>query len=156
MNNKELMILCIASIIALIILYRQFKQKSNFTTQINKVKKHVRFNPLPVFEHVMGKGEKFYETIPSTTPKTMKVILCYADWCGQCAKVKPIFKELRDENRYPNVKFIMTEENDDGPNSKYHKGLRYYPVILTDINGKIEEYTGKRSKIDIIKYIISL
>lgn len=106
--------------------------------------------------------------------KTVKVkeinyelIFYWANWCGICQKIKPLWKEARKEieSRYNNIK--IKEVNCDNPSiDKCHiitdnvkRMLDGVPTILLRYNGKDIEYKkdsnlkGDRSKDDILKFL---
>lgn len=156
MHNKDLIILAIFSIVSLLLLYRRFNKGKNSTTifpiKKDNIEQYVRHNPVPIFDSVMNINEKYYETIPMKQKKTINVVLCYADWCGNCHKVLPIFNLLKDINSLPNVKYLTVEENDKGY-SKYQNLIKYYPTVLVDVDNDITQYTGSLSKSAIINYV---
>lgn len=156
MHNKDLIILSIFSIVSLLLLYRKFNKGKNivniFLKNRNDTEPYSRLNPVPIFDPVMNNDEKYYETIPMKQNKNVKVILCYANWCGNCHKVLPVFKLLQDINSLSNVKYIMVEENDEGY-EEYKNIIKYYPTILIDIDNNITQYNGSLSKTAIINYV---
>lgn len=154
MKDKVLVAIGICSIIAILLLYRKTEKEKQKT--INKSETFKRTNPVPIFNSTMDFDEKYYESIPEVQRKDIKVILCYANWCGNCHQLLPKFQQIKDSNPLQNVKYIMVEENDKSSNIKYHNMITHYPSILIDIEGKVTQYTGPTTKTAIIKYVNSL
>ena len=154
-NNNDLIILCIFSIVILILLFKKNKTKKE--TRVHKVpiKKKVRINPIPVAEYVMNPAEKFYEMkdIKEDTKKDILVLLCYANWCDQCAEYKKIFEELKQQQPFNSVYFDMVEEDERGKYVKYVKKVFGYPTVIIDNQGKQTQYTGARDKMSLLKHI---
>ena len=79
--------------------------------------------------------------------------LYYADWCGHCQKVKPIFKQWAADKGSIQVNgqtVFVGMVNADAPDSKDKmagKNVRGYPTFLLETaDGKVTEYTGERSE----------
>ena len=143
------MFVTIFAIVSLILLYKKHEPK----TLVKRSEPFKRTNPVPLFNPTMNFNAKYYESIPDTQTKNIKIILCYANWCPHCHKLLPVFQQLKDTNPNPNIKYIMVEEKD---NSKYHKMIKYYPTILIDDEKNIQYYSGPTTKTALIKYVNSL
>jgi len=89
--------------------------------------------------------------------KGNKLVLFYADWCGHCKKIKPIWKEAEDEvNDDEDTKMIKVN---CGDKKKEHQEIaeKYnidgYPTIILFKDGKPTQYKGPRTKEGFIKAI---
>jgi thiol-disulfide isomerase/thioredoxin len=157
MNNDDLVVLGIISILTLILLFKKHKKKqSNLKVAgfTNKIKKKVRINPVPIFSPMMGNRDKFYENIIDKKTEKALVILCYANWCEQCKTLKPIFKELINNQPYKNVNFAMVEEQEKNQYSHYFKNIEGYPTIyFVNRNNEKIEYNGARDKKSILDFV---
>lgn len=76
-----------------------------------------------------------------------KLVLFYADWCGHCKKIKPIWDETATEVNTDEVKMIKVNcgegsEKDQEVMKKY--SIDGYPTIIKFINGKPSMYNGDR------------
>lgn len=97
-----------------------------------------------------------FESELSNVSKDEKVlVMFYADWCGHCKKLKPVWDEAaaeleKDENK--GVGKMMKVNCGNPGEDKTHKaimdkyGVQGYPTIKLFENGKDSEYTGGRSK----------
>ena len=76
-----------------------------------------------------------------------KLVLFYADWCGHCKKIKPIWEETSKKVNTDEVKMIKVNcgegtEKDQEIMKKY--SIDGYPTIIKFINGKPQLYQGNR------------
>ena len=76
-----------------------------------------------------------------------KLVLFYADWCGHCKKIKPVWDETATEVNADEVKMIKVNcgegtEKDQEVMKKY--SIDGYPTIIKFINGKPSMYNGDR------------
>jgi thiol-disulfide isomerase/thioredoxin len=76
-----------------------------------------------------------------------KLVLFYADWCGHCKKVKPIWDEAATTINKSEVKMIRVNcgegSNHDKEIMKKYS-IEGYPTIIKFINGKPTLYRGDR------------
>ena len=76
-----------------------------------------------------------------------KLVLFYADWCGHCKKIKPVWEETAKKVNADEVKMIKVNcgegnEKDQEIMKKYN--IDGYPTIIKFINGKPQMYQGNR------------
>jgi thiol-disulfide isomerase/thioredoxin len=76
-----------------------------------------------------------------------KLVLFYADWCGHCKKIKPVWDETANEVNVDEVKMIKVNcgegnEKDQEIMKKY--SIDGYPTIIKFVNGKPSLYRGDR------------
>ena len=76
-----------------------------------------------------------------------KLVLFYADWCGHCKKIKPVWDETADEVNGDEIKMIKVNcgegtEKDQEVMKKY--SIEGYPTIIKFVNGKASMYNGDR------------
>ena len=77
-----------------------------------------------------------------------KLVLFYADWCGHCKKIKPVWDETAKEINSDEVKMIKVNcgegtEKDKEIMKKY--SIDGYPTIIKFVNGKATLYQGDRN-----------
>jgi thiol-disulfide isomerase/thioredoxin len=82
--------------------------------------------------------------------------LFYADWCGHCKTVKPIWKEAAEKANKDKKRMIMIDVGGKTADQqaiidKYQ--IDGFPTILVFQNGKSEPYSGKR---DVDAFLKSL
>ncbi len=66
-----------------------------------------------------------------------KVIVdCYADWCGPCKMLSPIFDELAEENKQCEFYKLNVDESNIIPRTY---GIMSIPTILIFQNGELKE-----------------
>ena len=76
-----------------------------------------------------------------------KLVMFYADWCGHCKKLKPVWDKAsadvnKDETKMIKVNCGNGTEDDEKIMKKYN--VQGYPTIVKIINGKPSEYQGDR------------
>ena len=76
-----------------------------------------------------------------------KLVLFYADWCGHCKKIKPVWDETATEVNADEVKMIKVNcgegtEKDQEVMKKYN--VDGYPTIIKFVNGTPSLYRGDR------------
>jgi protein disulfide-isomerase-like protein len=76
-----------------------------------------------------------------------KLVLFYADWCGHCKKIKPVWDETAKEVNEDEVKMIKVNcgegsKEDQEIMKKY--SIDGYPTIIKFVNGKASLYQGDR------------
>jgi len=79
-----------------------------------------------------------------------KLVLFYADWCGHCNKIKPVWEEAEKvvntkenkENKMIKVNCGNGTEQDQEIMKKYK--IDGYPTIIKFVNGSPKVYNGDR------------
>lgn len=79
-------------------------------------------------------------------PKPIVVYLIYADWCGHCTRLKPIWNNMKNELG-TEIQFIDINEKDSAAveklTSQYQVGVSGFPTIFgNDRYGRIVKYDG--------------
>jgi len=87
------------------------------------------------------------ETIDKEVKSGTKLVLFYADWCGHCKKIKPVWDETADEVNTDEIKMIKVNcgegtSADQAVMKKY--SIDGYPTIIKFVNGKAQLYQGER------------
>jgi len=100
------------------------------------------------------KGFEGFETtsidIEDQVKSGKKLVLFYADWCGHCKKIKPIWDETAKEVNEDEVKMIKVNcgegtDKDQAIMKKY--SIDGYPTIIQFVNGKPQLYQGERDAV---------
>ena len=76
-----------------------------------------------------------------------KLVLFYADWCGHCKKIKPVWDETAKEVNSDEVKMIKVncgEGTDEDQRIMKKYSIDGYPTIIKFVNGKATLYQGDR------------
>lgn len=89
--------------------------------------------------------------------KKLIVVDFYADWCGPCQIMKPIFEELANEVKYQDkVEFIKVNV-DENPELASQYNVFSIPTFIFFKNGQpIKTITGALSKESLINEINAL
>ena len=103
-----------------------------------------------VYEKYLKEG--FTNTVTSDDIEThvksgTKLVLFYADWCGHCKKIKPVWDETSKEVNVDEIKMIKVNcgegsDKDQAIMKKYN--IDGYPTIIKFVNGKAQLYQGDR------------
>jgi len=71
----------------------------------------------------------------SQIPQNGKIILdFFADWCGPCKKLGPVFSEL--SNQYSNITFIKID-TDSAEELAKHYNVSALPTVIYINNGEV-------------------
>ena len=78
-----------------------------------------------------------------------QLVLFYADWCGHCKKIKPVWDEAANEIKDKDKKMLKVNcgggsEKEKEIMEKYN--IDGYPTIILFTNGKPSPYEGARNK----------
>ena len=77
-----------------------------------------------------------------------KLVLFYADWCGHCKKIKPLWEETANEVNEPELKMIKINCG-EGTSADQKIMKKYsidgYPTIIKFVDGKAQLYQGERN-----------
>lgn len=76
-----------------------------------------------------------------------KLVLFYADWCGHCKKIKPVWEKTSSEVNDEELKMIKVNCGEGTPaDQKIMKkySIDGYPTIIKFVNGKPQLYQGER------------
>ena len=79
----------------------------------------------------------------------------WAEWCGPCRQIAPIFKQLDDE--YGDRVKIFKINVDESPSMPGKYGVRALPTVLAFKDGNVvEQLVGGRPKADFEEMITKL
>lgn len=82
------------------------------------------------------------------------MLLVYADWCGHCKSLKPIWAQASSEINKESQKMFMVNCGGDSDNEKKimkDYSIDGFPTILIFNNGKyVKNYSGERTKEGLI------
>lgn len=81
------------------------------------------------------------------------IVDCFAEWCGPCQRMKPIFKELAEDEQYKNIEFVTIDTDKcNWINNRFD--IDSIPRFLFFKNGKlIHEQRGASNK-DAFEFVI--
>ena len=85
-----------------------------------------------------------------------KVVLFYADWCGHCKDLKPVWDETAKEVNAKEKKMIKVncgEGTKDDKKIMEKYDVDGYPTIIIFEDGKPTKYDGKRTKEDLLAIV---
>jgi protein disulfide-isomerase-like protein len=88
-------------------------------------------------------------------PVGKDVTLYYAPWCGHCKNLMPEWVKVEHALKaHPHVRVnkINSEEN---PHLAHREGVKGYPTIILQTEGKKTQYKGDRTANDIISFVLN-
>ena len=88
-----------------------------------------------------------------------KLVLFYADWCGHCKNIKPVWNKASKKAKgdVKMVKVNCGEENEEHQSIVDKYKIEGFPTIKLLNNGKVEsDYTGGRDVNDLVNYVNGL
>ena len=99
-------------------------------------------------------------------PKSSKPItigLVYAEWCGHCQSLKPIWKQLKKAlSMNTKINIFELEDSDENKEAKLksvgkntHGGsiqVNGFPTLFKILNGKVDYYNGERTLDALLKW----
>lgn len=143
-----------------------FSLEKVFVSKMNKIKSILKPNNLPrlalmvivllilyyVYVNYLKEGfELKSNELEDSMGKDKTLVLFYADWCGHCKSLKPVWDETaksvnKTEKRMIKVNCGNGTDDDKKIMDKY--SIDGYPTIIIFENGKHSPYEGKRTKDD--------
>lgn len=84
-----------------------------------------------------------------------KLYFFYADWCPHCTKMKPTWNSLESENLGVSFEKVNCTDNKNVPELAKTYNVSGYPTIIYVNGNNVQEYSGNRTKEDIISFIKS-
>ena len=104
-----------------------------------------------VYEKFLKESFEGFETqsanLDDQVKSGTKLVLFYADWCGHCKKIKPVWDETAKEVNKEEVKMIKVncgEGTDEDQRVMKKYSIDGYPTIIKFVNGKATLYQGDR------------
>jgi thiol-disulfide isomerase/thioredoxin len=127
---------------------------------------YILYNKYLAKEGMECKAENFKSEISGDGVEGRQLVMFYADWCGHCNSMKPIWKEVSDEVEAKNnnetdeskkVKMLKVNCGDDKPEHKDIRetyGVSGFPTIKLFENGKeTGEFKGERTKEGLLQFL---
>ena len=151
MNNHYALSVTLASIVTLTSCTTESSKKPVETeSRSEKHGKVIHFEELVALRAPQGErgGENAIDVLNQTLKENPKVVLdFYAEWCGPCQKLTPIFEKLA--TRHTDVLFIkINVETFDSVREKF--GVKSLPTLMFYKNGdRKEKITGFKSESDL-------
>jgi thiol-disulfide isomerase/thioredoxin len=96
--------------------------------------------------------ESSCENLENDIKEDKKLVLFYADWCGHCKKLKPIWDDAANE---ADNKMIKVNVGDGKPEQKKvmeKYNIKGFPTILMFEDGKNKGQFEKRDKESFLEY----
>ena len=128
--------------------------------------------PIYAFEKKEDLNKSFLEVCRSILPNKPVTILIYANWCGHCVNLKPVWNDLEAKyTRDPDVNMLKIEsdafshlvkDHNDFLFSKIFKHVNGYPYIANvkntsignkELNFDVTEFEDERIKDKLDKFI---
>jgi thiol-disulfide isomerase/thioredoxin len=82
-----------------------------------------------------------------TKTEDKKLVLFYANWCGHCTKIKPLWTEAAEKANNDSKRMLMVNVGEDDPAQKElikKYKIDGFPTILVFQDGKPQPYNGTR------------
>lgn len=76
----------------------------------------------------------------------------YAPWCGHCKKLAPEYAAAAAELKKEDINIVKVDATENSEVAKKY-GVQGYPTLKWFVNGEPTDYTGGRTKDDIIQWI---
>ena len=104
-----------------------------------------------IYDKFLKEGFEGFETesgdLDNQVKSGTKLVLFYADWCGHCKNIKPVWDETATKVNADEVKMIKVNcgegtEKDQEVMKKY--SIDGYPTIIKFVNGTPSLYRGDR------------
>jgi len=98
--------------------------------------------------------ESTSEDLESQLGQGKKLVLFYADWCGHCKTLKPIWDDASTQVNTDDKRMIKVNcgEGSDADKKLMEKySIDGYPTIILFVDGNPTPYSGKRNKEDFIE-----
>jgi len=73
------------------------------------------------------------------------LVLFYADWCGHCKTLKPIWKEAKDKSNGKMIQIDVGAKDGSMTHVLDKYDIEGFPTILVFQNGKSVPYNGSRT-----------
>jgi thioredoxin-like negative regulator of GroEL len=83
----------------------------------------------------------------------------YANWCGHCQTLKPVWEKLCSSVKNDNTQFVSFEESEHDKRTQFEhsNGVKLsvngYPTIFKISNRNVDYYSGQRSLEDMLKWV---
>jgi thioredoxin 1 len=78
-----------------------------------------------------------YVTKLDEIPKSGPVVIdFYADWCGPCKKLAPVFSELSNNSKYANITFLKVN-SDEAEDLCKHYDVSALPTVIFLRDGEV-------------------
>jgi thiol-disulfide isomerase/thioredoxin len=83
----------------------------------------------------------------------------YANWCGHCTHLKPIWRKLKTVSQNPNTQFVDFEESENEKRRQFEHNtgvsleVNAYPTIFKIVNRKVHYYKRRPTMDDMLKWI---
>ena len=84
-----------------------------------------------------------------------KLLFFYADWCGHCTKFKPTWAALENEDLGVSMEKVNCTDNKNVPELAKKYDVSGFPTLIYVHGDTHREYSGNRSKEDVISFIKS-
>ena len=147
----------------------KFNLEKFFVSRMNKIKSILKTDNLPrlglmlavllilyfLYVNYLKEGfESKSEDLETQLSDGKKAVLFYADWCGHCKSLKPIWddaaKEINDKKN-PSMIKVNCGNGTDGDKKIMDKySIDGYPTIIIFEDGKPSPYDGNRTKKDLM------
>lgn len=93
-----------------------------------------------------------FETVVSSNPRV--IVDFYADWCGPCKMLGPVFEEVANE--LTDTVFVKVNV-DENPEVTQKFGVTTIPTLISFKDGeKFEQSVGFMPKPNLVKFVTNL
>lgn len=99
---------------------------------------------------VINKSDLSIDNFIEETSKQDTIVKFYADWCGPCKMMAPIFEEV--SNEVENITFFEINI-DDNKELAIELGVKSIPTLILFKNGEIKKNSGYIPKHNLLDFI---
>ena len=90
------------------------------------------------------------ELLSGTAPV---VIMFFAPWCGHCKNCMPAYKEACSENTGPTQTYLADCHSVISSPKLKDLGIQGFPTIMKSHDGKVDTFSGPRTKEEFLKFM---